>query len=234
MLHGHKRQRYSVNRTTDPVQDPVALADVKLALGETGTDNDAAITLMITAATRAAERFTRRTFITSTYEMFLDHYPGQRLPWWDGVRQGADTELTELTGDIEIPFPPLISISGIRSFPDGDDLGKLIPMADFFVDTSSTPGRAVINRTKSWPSDILRIVNGVKIVYIAGYGTARTDVPSDIRQAITFWVSDMFKSQGSEAFKKEKVGESEYERFPESTMPAAARNLLSGYKVWSL
>ncbi len=87
---------------------------------------------------------------------------------------------------------------------------------------------------KSRPTDALRAINGVEVEFIAGYGTAGEDVPPPIRDALLMCVGDMHANREGPAARREKVGESEIERFSPSEIPLPAKHLLQTYKVWKL
>lgn len=57
---------------TAPAAEPVTLAEAKLQLRVDGSSEDSYITLLITAARRAAEEFMRRSLITQTWELKYD------------------------------------------------------------------------------------------------------------------------------------------------------------------
>ncbi len=87
---------------------------------------------------------------------------------------------------------------------------------------------------KSWPTDALRAINGVEVEFIAGYGTVGADVPPLIREALSMCVGDMHNNREGPAARREKVGESEIERFSPTEVPLPAKQLLQTYKVWKL
>ncbi len=87
---------------------------------------------------------------------------------------------------------------------------------------------------KSWPTDALRAINGVEVEFIAGYDTAGVDVPPPIREALLMCVGDAHSNREGPLAKREKVGESEIERFSPTEVPLPAKHLLQTYKVWKL
>ncbi len=89
-------------------------------------------------------------------------------------------------------------------------------------------------RLKSRPTDALRAINGADVEFIAGYGTAGVDVPPPIREALLMCVGDMHNNREGPAARREKVGESEIERFSPTEIPLPAKQLLQTYKVWKL
>lgn len=236
----YRQPVYRIQLTTAAVNLPVSLPEVKdrLEIADTDDTADAALVTLIRSATEHTERYLRRTLIDATWTMFMDRFPGRPLPWWDGVRQMADTELTDLTEVITVPRPPLDSIVHIKAHAqDGSE--TTVTSTDYIVDTASEPGRVALKQSKSWPTTALRTINGVEVQFVAGYGPTGSDVPEPIREAIMFSVADMRKTgRTGGAFKFEKVGDSSVSRFsPDETgsiIPQSARNLLSPYRVWMI
>ena len=58
-----------LRRTTAPSLEPITLAETKLFLRVDHSDEDALIASLITAARESAESYTRRSFITQTWEL---------------------------------------------------------------------------------------------------------------------------------------------------------------------
>ncbi len=87
---------------------------------------------------------------------------------------------------------------------------------------------------KSWPTDALRAINGVEVEFIAGYGPVGSDVPAEVRQALLISLGITHSNREGPLAKREKVGESEIERFSPSEIPLPAKQLLQTYKVWKL
>jgi len=108
-----------------------------------------------------AEAYTRRAFITQTWYLMLD-----------------SREINEV---ISIPRPPLISAT-ILTYNDAGTPATQ-DAASYTVDTYSEPGRIYLNPGYTW--NYTRERNGMLIEFIAGYGAAATDVPADIKMAIT-------------------------------------------------
>ncbi len=91
-----------------------------------------------------------------------------------------------------------------------------------------------LSELKSWPTDALRAINGVEVEFIAGYGTAGADVPLPIREALSMCVGDMHSNREESPARREKVGESEIDRFSPGEIPPTAKQLLQTYKVCKL
>ena len=227
--------RSSTVLTTAATTLPLSLGEIKDYLGVEDSDEDEDPSLMgaLRTATLAVERYMRRTLVTTTWTLWMDRFPGKALPWWDGVRQGADTELTDLTESINIPRPPLISITSIKAYKQ-DGTTTTVTASDYIVDLASEPARVALKVAKSWPTDALRAINGVEVIFIAGYGPVGSDVPEDIRRALLIIIGDLHENRVAQPARFEKVGESSISRFELVNIPPAAQNLLSTYKIWKM
>lgn len=229
------RNQYSTQLKTPAVNLPLSLGEVKSSLGVLDNDDTQDANLMGTlrACTTACERYTRRTFITTIWLMFKDRFPGKALPWWDGTREMADTELTDLTEPIIIPRPPLLTIVSIKAHKQ-DGSTTTVTSTDYIVDTASEPGRVALKVSKTWPTDALQAINGVEVEFTAGYGLTGSDVPAPIREAILLCVGETHSNREGSPAKFEKVGDSSIARFSPEDIPVPARGLLGSFKLWKL
>ena len=155
---------------TAPAAEPVSLADAKAHLRVDGTDEDTAITLAIKRAREEAETRLGRALIDQTWTLYLDWFP-------------AD-------GEIEIPFPPLGSVSTVK-YVDTDGVLQTLATSEYVVDTSGEKGRVYLDWEKSWPS--IRVEpNAVRVEFVAGYGAADSDVPAKFRAWILTRIGDHY------------------------------------------
>lgn len=175
---------------TAPASEPVTLAEAKAQLRVEVADDDALITDLIAASRQAAEAHMRRALITQTWRLSLDRFPGRPLPWWDGVREGAD--IPEAANAIELPRPPLASVTSVTAYDDADT-ATVAPAADYFVDTDREPGRVVLRSGRTWPV-VGRVAGGVEVVFVAGYGAAGA-VPEAIRQGMLMLIGHLCENR---------------------------------------
>ena len=229
------KQRSSLQLQTAAVSLPVSLNEVKnyLSIGDDDETADARIMGKIRAVTNAVERHLRRSLINTTWTLFMDRFPGKPLPWWDGTKEGADTELVDLTEPIFLPMAPLSSVTYVKShLSDGTE--TTFAAANYLVDTAREPGRLGLKISQSWPSNTLRGLNGVEVEFVGGYGATGTDVPEAIRHAILEWLYDADFNPGGTGVKFERVGESAVSYFDPSAIPGRVSALLATYKIWQL
>jgi uncharacterized phiE125 gp8 family phage protein len=162
------------NLVTDSTVEPVSVSEVKNHLRVTDNSEDALLAGLITSARKIVEQFTRRTLVNQTWRLYLDQFPYRST--------------------IELPFPPLASVTHIKYY-DQDGALQTLPASEYQTDNRSTPGLIVLTENGAWPLTEGDKVNAVEIEFIAGYGATAAAVPSPIRLAITHLVSHWFENR---------------------------------------
>ena len=147
---------------------------VSVVTNEPGVPDSDLINSYITSAREYCEGFQNRAYITQTWELWLDGFPCKDV--------------------IDIPLPPLISVSSVKYYDYLNSESTLDP-AYYFVDTKSEPGRICLNYGYLWPSTVLRHYNGVCITFVAGYGATSASVPQKARQAILLLFGDYYANR---------------------------------------
>lgn len=190
--------RLREKRTTDPAKDAVDLQQLKahLRLSDSDIADDPIVAGLVKTAIEACERYTGRALITQTWTAYLDAWP--RTPnddnYWEGLRQGPTTILTNPARGVELNHSPLQSITSIKTYNDSDT-ATVYNSSEYFVDDSTEPGRVVLRTTAAAPTTT-RAANGIEIIYVAGYGDDPDDVPEGLRQSILAYVSHMYEHRG--------------------------------------
>lgn len=164
-----------VRITTQPAIEPVSRSEAKLHLRIDHSAEDDLVDRLITAARQVAEDLAQRAFITRTYTARMDYWPLHQLI---------------------LPWPPLISVTSI-TYTDDDGVTATFGASNYIVDAHQEPGRIVIKANVSWPTVTLQEVNGVTVVYTAGYGATAADVPLRARQAMLLLLADMYENRES-------------------------------------
>lgn len=178
-------------RTTEPASEPLMLSEVKMQLRINGNDEDTLLTALISAARMACEDYTRRALITQGWTLWLDTFPSLDTQWWDGMQDGSST-LT-IKRHINVPRPPLVSVTSISVYDD-DDIATVFDPSNYFVDSASAPGRVALRNTAAWPVP-LRPYHGIEIVYTAGYGDADA-VPQTLKQGMLAHIAYLYEQRG--------------------------------------
>lgn len=193
-----RREQYRANRlTTAPAAEPLLIADLKAFLGISGTDDDTLLTDLIEQARQEIEDATGIAMITQTWTMTLDAWPPGREPWWDGVREGVISMLSQRgsSGSVMLPRYPLQSITSVTVYDEASNSTAVTVATVFDVDSQQIPGRITLKVGQTWPI-ALRANNAIQIVYVAGYGDASSDVPAPIIRAVRDMAAYMYEHRG--------------------------------------
>jgi len=167
--------------TTAPAAEPILVAEAKNQLRIDTSDEDTILGDYITAARQTLEVLMRRAFITQTITLKYDSFPSES----DGI---------------VLPRPPAIAITSIQYVDsDGDD--QTWSSDDYSLDSNSQPARIVPVYNVDFPTTRTQ-ANAVTVVYTAGYGSARTDVPESIRLAIRLLVGTYYENREATAARK--------------------------------
>lgn len=132
---------------------------------------DDLISALITSAREYCEGFTGRALATQTLEAYPKRFPCKN--------------------EIEIPHPPLQSVTSVKyTDSDGDETTMTVD-TDYIVDTDSTVGKIVLPYAKVWPTATLYTVNPIKIRYVAGY----TTIPISIKQSMLLLIGHWYANR---------------------------------------
>lgn len=191
------RESLKLTLTTAPASLPVSLNEAKkhLCIEDDQTGNDALIVAYLSAAVRACEKFTGRALVSQTWTLFRNDWPRQRRQdvWWDGVREGAISDMFQSSRALELPRPPLQSVVHIKTYTDGD-VASTFATTKYLVDTASEPGRIVLRNDAEVP-DPTRAANGLEVQFVAGYGDNPGDVPEELRTGILQLVAHLYEQR---------------------------------------
>lgn len=159
---------------TAPAIEPVTIAEAKAQCRIDIADDDILLSGYITAARQYCELASRRAFVAATYDLYLNDWP---------------------VGDvIRLPRPPLLSVTGVY-YTDEDGTEATFAASNYIVDTADEPGQVALKSGASWPAVTLQAVNGVRVRYVAGYGTSATAVPQQYQQAILLLVGHWYENR---------------------------------------
>ena len=201
--------------TTAPQNEPLDAAETISYLRiDSGVDTTL-IDNLIQAARFWAEDYTNRTFLTTVFTLSLDGIGYVDVPLKEGFHTGYSD--TPSVNYIELPRSPVQSVTSIKSFAD-DNTATTLAASNYYVDTVRVPARIVLRDGGSWPTD-LRNANGIEVLYTAGYGASRADIPEPIRVAMLEYVTFMYEHRG------------DFERFPPPKPPMSLQMLLQPYVI---
>lgn len=157
---------------TAPVVEPVSLAAAKSYLRVDASDDDVLIASLIKAAREKGEELSRRAFITQTWEMTVDSWPSNRM--------------------LTLFRPRLQSVTYVKYT---DRLSVESAWADFRVNIKSEPGTIIFD---SLPGGSLQENGGITVRFVAGYGSADTNVPEQIKQMVLALVAYWYENRESQ------------------------------------
>jgi len=181
--------RYAYTVATAPATEPLTVAEAKAHLRLEHDADDAIVSRILTAAREDAEAFLNQTLVTTTYDVYWDHFPGQGAdqrtgPGYDEVDRYA----------LEVPRSPLVSVTHLKyNEASAGTLTTLTVTTDYTVDAASNPGRIVPAFGASWPT-ARAIPNAVTARVVCGYGAAAA-VPSAIKSAILLIVGALYENR---------------------------------------
>jgi len=168
-------------RTTDATTEPITATELKAHLRIDHTDEDTMISSMITAARQIAEEYCQRTFITSTWKLYLNSF-----------NQNTDT--------IELPMGQVLSVVGI-DYAVSAAHDTEWDSANYYTGLETDIGLIVAK--DGWPDNEDEIPNGIEIEYTAGYGALASNVPQAIKSAILIIAADLYEHR--ETFEQVKT-----------------------------
>ena len=157
---------------TAPAIEPLTLEETRAHLRIDDTDSDDVLTNLISTSRQMVEETTRRALMTQTWRLTLDAF----------------------AGEIPLPKPPLQSVTSI-TYTDPDAAEQTVSTALYDVDIVAQPGRVLLGYGDSWPSDVRDHPGAVKVLYVAGYGSARAAVPWPVRQAMLLYIGHLFENR---------------------------------------
>lgn len=153
---------YGLKISTGPAAAVASTATAKTWMRISHSDEDTLVDSLITRATNYVENETRRQLINATYTFSFDMFPH---------------------GDvIYSPVSPLGSVTSIQ-YLDANGASQTLSTDVYGVDTIRDPGRIYLKSGQEWPSTLDQ-EQAVTITAVAGYGSASTDVPEPLIQAV--------------------------------------------------
>ena len=161
-------------RTVATVAGAACKFSTLIQKGASYSTEDTLLSSLITTAREFGENYQNRAFITQTWQLWLDGWPG---------------------GDyIDVPLPPMQSVASIKYY-DTANVEATMSASDYYVDTQNEPGRVLLAYNKAWPTASLRSANAVCVEFVAGYGDTAAAVPSRVRQAMLLLLGHWYQNR---------------------------------------
>jgi len=189
---------FKTKLVTAPAELVISVNDLKNFLRIDNNLEDALLELLIKSATNKLESYTDLKFVTQTWDVFLDYFPGARASeaWWDGVREGAISSLVSQSNKITLPIGIGQSLSQFITYTDSG-LGVVHTPSDYIFDSVDNRCSVALKEGSSWPTTILRASNGIAFRVVVGFGAASA-VPTEIKMAVLELAAHMYENRGDQ------------------------------------
>lgn len=183
---------------TAPANQAISTDNAKNFLRIDGTDDDALVAIQVKAATRRLEQLVDQKFITQTWDIFYDNVPHKiKDQWWDGTREGHINQMIGEVRELKLPIGPVQSVTGVYTY-DEDDVEYIFASTNYSVDTAGPQGRIALKLGQTWPTTVLRPVNGFKVRAVVGMSADENGLPEDIKEAIKQFTAIIYEHRGDE------------------------------------
>jgi len=181
-----------------PLIEPISLEEAKQHLKIDINADDELISRLIVTARQHVETISGLVLIEQTWRAYFNNWPtGQRLG---------------------LPVMPISTIIFVKTYTQ-EGLASEIDPAHYYADTISTPPQLILRQSRSWVNPD-RLVNGIEVEVVAGFGPLASDVPQPLRQAILMLVAHWYDNRHAVC-----------EGQPTQDINAAIENLIAPFKV---
>ena len=181
-----------ISVVTEAVDDAVSFSETVEYLRLDEQVDTRVIKNLILAGTNFVENYTGRALINRTLKMSIDNIEEVDVPLWEGTKVGPD--MTIRRRYIELPRPPVSSVSAIKYYDDSDN-ESTFASSKYYVDTQREPARIVLRNGETFPT-ALRVANAVEVTYIAGYGATGSTVPEALRLGLLQYITFNYEHRG--------------------------------------
>lgn len=158
--------------TAGPDCPPVSLDDLKTHARVSGSGEDSLLNMILDAVTAYAEGFTKRDFITKTYQTFRDDF-----------RQVGELRRSKLQSVTTIKY--LVS-------------GALVTVSDaiYYNTVENDFSEILLEEGESFPTDGDVRKQAIEIIFKAGFGDDPRSVPGDLKLAILQHATNYNENRG--------------------------------------
>jgi uncharacterized phiE125 gp8 family phage protein len=168
----------TLRKITEPTTEPLSVAEAKQHLRVEHSDDDTTIGELIVAAREYVENYLDCTLLVTQWKMTLDMFPPA----------------------IELPRSPLSSVSSYDeitvTYTTDTEQMVTLSSSDYRIDRYAVPAVLRPLYGDSWPSH-LADYNSIAVTFWAGYGTASSDVPQRIRNAMLMLITHLYENRSS-------------------------------------
>jgi hypothetical protein len=235
----------SLHLIAAPTDEVVTLEEAKAQLRITNNDSDELIRALIDSAVAqidaAGGGWLGRALSPQTWELRLNEYPygyaDYDQTYWRCCYVGATCPTGTYSYQIELPYPPLISVDSVKHYDtDGVDT-TLVENTDYRVVGLGSIGRASVAPiyNGSWPTLVRTDFGSVRVRFTAGYSAG---VPAPIKQAVLLACRDLWSLNERNLYLRSESapGLASYEwtvsEMAGKVIRSASESLLSTYRVY--
>lgn len=166
---------------TAPAAEPIDTTTTKTMLRVDYSADDTLIAFLISAARQHAEEISGLVGITTTYQTWLDCWPGN--------------------GIILLPRRPVQTISSVKYYT-ADGTLTTISASNYVLDAMAAKPALLPAYSYSWPTD-LRERDAIVIEYVAGQGASYTAVDASYRNKIMGLVSVWYEARDGMTYEQQ-------------------------------
>ena len=146
-------------------------AEAKTHLKVDTSADDTYIDNLVSAATESAQIFTNRYFINTTITQHGDQW-----------------------ADIATLFKSPVSSTLHIKYYDNDNTIQTLATSVYLTDLTHNPARVGLKPEQSFP-DLADRISAVQCKYVVGYGSAASDVPEGIREAVLLTIGNLYENR---------------------------------------
>jgi uncharacterized phiE125 gp8 family phage protein len=192
----HETPGRSLVLKTAPASTPVLLADAKAQCRAADfIDDDDTLTRLIDVATQhldpSKHGWLGAALMQQTWTLYLDRFPLQHGGAW-GTPQWHPNNRNSA---IELPFPPLVSVTTVKYY---DTSGTLQTLASSGYQVTGVgawrKAKLFPSPNGSWPSVQTDRREAVQIEYVCGHAAA-TDIPASAKHAILMLIGHLYENR---------------------------------------
>ena len=182
------RKSFKVVTPQSAAQQLITTANMKTFLRVDSSADDTLIDDFVKTATQTISEFLRRSITLQTIDFTIDRI-SDRPTLEDTISEGVyDLPMSFLAGNqnyIELPFPPIVSITSITTY-DISDNASVFDTSNYRLDPD---GRVYLNYGCIWPVNLRSFASTV-IRFVAGYGW--TNVPLPVINGVRDYAATMY------------------------------------------
>lgn len=180
-----------------------ALAKQQARVDSTVIVDDTYFDLLIADATQFCENYTKRDLINKTYIAYLDFFPFCKS-------EGIEIERSKLQSITSIQY---YDVDGVLTTIDSSDyyFTKSNDFSTIFLSPSST----------GWPAIQQGKKQAIIITFVAGYGAAASNVPSNLIMGVLQHVTAMYQARGD-------AGDGGYDQ----CLPKTSEKIYNQYRIF--